>query len=122
MTQNANDKHFLMLKIRIQQTHEFSSVALNSFYQEFWVCCYCLNFYYFTGLQNIPLSWHNENNTKECWPQSLDSMANDFNIAESQFNKLQPTIKFLFVFPKPFFLKLSKSFFILKANNRINFL
>ena len=49
-------------------------------------------------------------------------MANDFKIAESQFNKLQPTIKFLFVVPKPFFLKLSKLFFMLQANNRINIL
>ena len=31
MTQNINDKHFLMLKIRTKRTHEFSSVALNSF-------------------------------------------------------------------------------------------
>lgn len=46
-------------------------------------------------------------------------MANDFKIAElSQFDKLQPTIKFLFVFTKLFFLNLSK----LLANKRINFL
>ena len=45
-------------------------------------------------------------------------MANDFKIAESQFDKLQPTIKFLFILPKPFFLKLSK----LMGNNKIYFL
>ena len=42
-------------------------------------------------------------------------------IAESQFNKAA-NYQILICVPKPFYLKLSKLFSILKANNRINFL